>query len=245
MSAEDIKQAVAGKYSGVALRPGAKFNFPTGREFAESVGYPRDLLDALPATMWESFTGAGNPQPFVKPRPGQTVLDLGCGAGLDLYLYAKAVGSLGKVYGLDLSRAMIAKAKRNMAALGIGNVELLCAPADSIPLPDASVDLVTANGIFNLSPEKDAVMREVHRVLKAGGTTVFAEIILKGPLAEKEREKIDDWFRCIGGALPQPEFLSRLSAAGLAEAQILWKGRNARTGHKLAVCAVIRAERLT
>ena len=180
----------------------------------------------------------------MEPQPGQTVLDLGCGAGLDLYLYAEAVGSLGKVYGLDLSSAMIAKAKRNMVALGIGNVELLCAPADSIPLPDASVDLVTANGIFNLSPEKDAVMRDMHRVLKPGGTTVFAEIVLKEPLAEKEREKIDDWFRCIGGALPQNEFLSRLSAAGLAEGQILWKGRNARTGHKLAVCAVIRAKRL-
>src|SRR3989339_2221868 len=92
MSAEEIKQAVAEKYSEVASEPGGEFNFPVGRKFAESVGYPPEVLDALPASMWKSFTGAGNPQPFVVPQPGQAVLDLGCGAGLDLYLYAKAVG---------------------------------------------------------------------------------------------------------------------------------------------------------
>lgn len=243
MSAADIKRAVSAKYSQVALTPGAKFNFPVGRAFAESVGYTPDLLDTLPASMGESFTGAGNPQPYADPRPGETVLDLGCGAGLDLYLYAKAVGLMGKVYGLDMSEAMIAKAKKNLASLDIGNVEFLCAPADAIPLSDASVDLVTANGIFNLSPNKDAVMREVYRVLKPGGRTVFAEIVLKSALPEEIRKDINDWFRCIGGALPEPEFLSRMLEKGFHDARILWKGRNARTGHELAVCAVIRAER--
>lgn len=243
MSAEEIKVAVAGKYSEVALRPGAKFNFPAGRKFAESVGYSRELLDGLPASMWESFTGAGNPQPFVNPQAGQTVLDLGCGAGLDLYLYAKAVGPSGKVYGLDLSSAMIAKAERNFAVAGVGNVQLLCASADDIPLPQASVDLVTANGIFNLSPDKEAVMREVHRVLKPGGAIVFAEIVLTERLDDGEAQGIDDWFRCIGGALPEDDLLSRLALTGLSQAQVVWKGRNARTGHKLAVSAVIRAEK--
>jgi len=241
MSAEEIKQAVAEKYSDVALRPRAKFNFPVGRKFAESVGYPSGLLDSLPAPLWESFTGAGNPQPHVEPQPGRIVLDLGCGAGLDLYLYAEAVGPWGKAYGLDLSEAMIAKAQLNMKTLGVGNVELLCAPAAAIPLPAASVDLVTANGIYNLSPDKDAVMREVYRVLKLGGRTVFAEIVLKSPLPEELRKNIDDWFRCIGGALPKAEFLSRLQAVGFRDVQILWEGRNARTGHELSLCAVIRA----
>lgn len=243
MSADQIKTAVAEKYSAVARTPGAKFNFPVGRKFAESVGYPADALDALPAAMWDSFTGAGNPQPYVDPRPGETVLDLGCGAGLDLFFYAKAAGNGAKLCGLDLSGAMIEKARSNLEACGIRNVEFLNVSADAIPLSDASVDLVTANGIYNLSPDKDAVMREAHRVLKPGGRTIFAEIVLKSALPEEIRKNISDWFRCIGGALPKAEFVARLTAAGFREVKVLWEGRNARTGHELAVCAVIRAEK--
>jgi arsenite methyltransferase len=243
MSADEIKQAVAEKYSEVAQRPGAKFNFPVGRKFAESVGYPAEVLDNLPATVCDSFTGAGNPQPYANPQRGETVLDLGCGAGLDLFFHARAVGKEGKLYGLDMSRAMIDKARKSLASCGIQNVEFLNVSADAIPLPDASVDLVTANGIYNLSPDKEAVMREVYRVLKVGGRTVFAEIVLKSPLPVEIRKNIDDWFRCIGGALPKAEFLTRLTAVGFREPHLLWEGRNARTGHELAVCAVIRAER--
>ena len=241
MSQDDIKQAVKDKYSQVALTPEAKFNFPVGRQFAESVGYPVDVLDALPPSMSESFTGAGNPQPYADPGPGETVLDLGCGAGLDLCFYGKAVGVNGKLYGLDISEAMIEKARKDLESAGIRNVEFLTAPADDVPLPAGSVDLVTANGIYNLSPDKEAIMREVYRVLKPGGRTIFAEIVLKAPLPGEIRRNIDDWFRCIGGALLEPDFLSRLGAAGFRNAEVLWKGRNARTGHELALCAVIRA----
>lgn len=239
----EIKTAVAERYGLVATAPGQKFNFPVGRNFAESVGYEPALLDRLPTGMWESFTGAGNPQPFVDARVGETVLDLGCGAGLDLCLYAQKVGPTGRLYGLDLSKAMIDKARGNLAALGIPNVEWLHAAADTIPLPDNSVDLVTANGIYNLSPEKDAVMKEVARVLKPGGRTIFAEIVLKSELPQDVRREINDWFRCIGGALVQHDFLSRLQSNGLANPQVLWLGRNARTGHELSMCAVIRAEK--
>ena len=243
MTADEIKLAVAEKYSEVARTPGAKFNFPVGRKFAESVGYPVDVLDALPATMWDSFTGAGNPQPYIDLQPGETVLDLGSGAGLDLLFYARTAGRKAQLYGLDMSRAMIEKARSNLESCDVGNVEFLNVSADAIPLPGASVDLVTANGIYNLSPDKDAVMREVYRVLKVGGRTVFAEIVLKSALPEEIRKNIDDWFRCIGGALPRAEFLARLKAVGFREAKVLWEGRNARTGHELAVCAVIRAEK--
>lgn len=243
-SHDEIKAAVADRYGLVATSPGAKFNFPVGRKFAESVGYPSSLLDGLPAGMWESFTGAGNPQAFVDARPGETLLDLGCGAGLDLYLYAQKVGPTGKLIGLDLSEPMLNKARCNLASLGISNVTWLEAPADAIPLPDNSVDLVTANGIYNLSPDKDAVMREVSRVLKHGGRTIFAEIMLKSELPSEVRCEIKDWFRCIGGALVEGDFLSRMQSHGLANLQVPWQGRNARTGHELAVCAVIRAEKL-
>lgn len=243
MTPEDIKFAVKEKYGQVASTPGAKFNFPVGKKFAESVGYSRELLDKLPTSIWESFTGAGNPQPYIDIKLGEKVLDLGCGAGLDLYLYAQAIGSDGKVYGLDISQEMIAKARHNMEMLNVQNVEFLCAPADSIPLPDESVDIVTANGIYNLSPDKNAVMREVARVLRPAGRTIFAEIILKSALPEEIRKNINDWFRCIGGALPKGDFLKRLESAGFSNPKILWLGRNARTGHELALCAVIRAEK--
>ena len=243
MSPEEIKQAVKEKYSEVASNPHGRFNFPVGREFAESVGYSRELLDKLPASMWESFTGAGNPQPYIDIKPGETILDLGCGAGLDLYLYALATDAGGKVYGLDVSDEMIAKAKRNMEALNVQNVKFLRAAGDNIPLPDGSVDLVAANGIYNLSPDKRAVMREAARVLRPGGRTIFAEIVLKARLPEEIRKNIDDWFRCIGGALPQDDFLELLSSTGFSSPKVLWTGRNARTGHELALCAVIRGEK--
>lgn len=243
MTPEEIKQAVKEKYSEVASNPQAKFNFPVGRKFAESVGYSGELLDKLPASMWESFTGAGNPQPYIDIKRGEKILDLGCGAGLDLYLYAQATGPEGQVYGVDISDDMIAKTRRNMETLNVQNVEFLCAPADSIPLPDGSVELVAVNGIYNLSPDKTAVMREVARVLRPGGRTIFAEIVLKAPLPEEIRKNINDWFRCIGGALPQNDFLELLSSAGFSNPRILWTGRNARTGHELALCAVIRAEK--
>ena len=243
MTPEEIKQAVKEKYSEVASNPQAKFNFPVGRKFAESVGYSGELLDKLPASMWESFTGAGNPQPYIDIKRGEKILDLGCGAGLDLYLYAQATGPEGQVYGLDISEDMIAKTRQNMETLNVQNVEFLCTPADSIPLPDGSVELVAVNGIYNLSPDKTAVMREVARVLRPGGRTIFAEIVLKAPLPEEIRKNINDWFRCIGGALPQNDFLELLSSAGFSNPRILWTGRNARTGHELALCAVIRAEK--
>lgn len=242
-SFQEIKSAVAEQYGQVALTPCQKFNFPVGRKFAESVGYNPRILDRLPAGMCDSFTGAGNPQEFVDARSGETLLDLGCGAGLDLYLYAQKIGPTGKLFGLDLSESMLTKAKNNLAAVGISDVEWLSASADAIPLPDNSVDIVTANGIYNLSPDKDAVMREVARVLKPGGRTIFAEVVLKGELPREVRREINDWFRCIGGALVQEDFLGRMQADGLSNPQILWLGRNARTGHELAVSAVIRAEK--
>ena len=242
LSHDEIKAAVAERYGLVATAPAKKQNFPVGRRFAESVGYEPALLDRLPCGMWESFTGAGNPQPFVDAQPGETVLDLGCGAGLDLYLYAQRVGPTGRLFGLDLSEPMLAKARENLESLGVRNVEWLHAAADAIPLPDQSVDLVTANGIFNLSPDKDAVMREVARVLKPGGRMIFAEIVLKSELPREIRRALDDWFRCIGGALVQQDFLARLQNNGLSNPQVLSLGRNARTGHELALCAVIRAE---
>ncbi len=241
MSPDEIKEAVKEKYSEVAKGSCSAFNFPVGKDFALKVGYPKEILDTLPESLYESFTGANNPQPFVNLKEGEVVLDLGCGAGLDLYFYAQAVGEKGKVYGLDISEDMVNKAKRNMEAAGIKNAEIKCGHSDSLGFQDNFFDVVASNGIYNLSPDKEAVMKEVFRALKPGGRTVFCEIVLKDKLPEDVRRNIDDWFRCIGGALPEEEFFALMQKAGFKNIEIISEVRNARTGHPLAICANVRA----
>jgi SAM-dependent methyltransferase len=241
ISPDEIKKMVKDKYSEVATNPCGVFNFPVGKAFALKVGYPKKILDKLPASLTESFTGANNPQPFVELKEDEIVLDLGCGAGLDLYFYAKAVGTKGKVYGLDISESMANRAKDNMEKSGIENVEIHIGESDRLPFSDNFFDVVASNGIYNLSPDKEAVMREVYRVLKPGARTVFCEIVLKQPLSDEERKSHSDWFRCIGGALPEEDFLALMKKVGFNNIEVISKIRNARTGHKFALCANIRA----
>ena len=241
MSKSEIEDAVRLKYNEVATTLDGVFNFPVGKVFALEVGYPKEVLNSLPRSMVESFTGANNPQPFVGLKEGEVVLDLGSGAGLDLCFYAKAVGPKGKAYGLDISEDMVTKARDNMEKVGIKNVEIICGLSDDIPLDDNFIDIVASNGIYNLSPDKEAAMREVFRVLKPGGRTVFCEIVLKEPLPDDIRKDINDWFRCIGGALPELDFLSLMEKVGFKKIEVISKVRNARTGHKLSICANIRA----
>ena len=195
LEAEEILKAVRDKYSRAATHPGETFSFPLGRKYAESVGYPKERLRRLPASLVESFAGAHNPLPFAALKPGETGLDLGCGAGLDMYFAAGAVGPEGFVHGLDMSAEMTGKAGRSLAGLGINNAVLHCAAADKIPLPDASIDVVISNGIYNLSPDKKAIAGETFRVLKPGGRTVLSEIILKKPMGDKAVCDIEDWFK--------------------------------------------------
>lgn len=241
LSHNEIKQMVKDKYSEVATNPCGVFNFPVGRVFALKVGYPKEILDKLPDSLTESFTGANNPQPIINLKEGEIVLDLGCGAGLDLYFYSQAVGAKGKVYGLDISEAMVNKAKENMKKMKIKNVEILTGHSDSLPFSDNFFEVVASNGIYNLSPGKEAVMREVFRVLKPAGRTVFCEIVLTAPLSDEERKNSSDWFRCIGGALTEEEFLSLMKKTGFKNIEVISKIRNARCGHRLAICANIRA----
>src|SRR3989339_83766 len=124
LSPDEIKKLVKDKYSEVATNPYGVFNFPVGKAFALKVGYPKEVLDTLPVSLIESFTGANNPQPFIELKPGEVVLDLGCGAGLDLYFYARAVDPTGKVYGLDISEDMVNRAKENMKKTRMENVEI-------------------------------------------------------------------------------------------------------------------------
>ena len=244
MTTEEIKEAVKEKYSQVAKNPCGTFNFPVGKTFAVNVGYPEEIINELPQTFTESFTGANNPQPFIELKGEEVILDLGCGAGLDLYFYAKSVGSKGKVYGLDISEEMIKKANYNMKSVGLDNVKLVCGSSDQLPFKDNFFDVVASNGIYNLSPDKEKVLKEVYRVLKPGGRTVFCEIVLKDKLPENEINNINDLFRCIGRALPEKDFLALMEKTGFSNTLVISKIRNARTGHALAVCANIRSYKI-
>lgn len=241
LNPDEIKKLVKDKYGKVACDPYAVYNFPVGKTFALKVGYPKEVLDTLPVSLTESFTGANNPQPFVELKRGEIVLDLGCGGGLDLYFYSQAVGSEGKVYAVDISEDMVNRAKDNMRKTGRENVEIRIGESDRLPFGDSFFDVVASNGIYNLSPDKEAVMKEVYRVLKPAGRTVFCEIVLKEPLSEDERKSHSDWFRCIGGALVEKDFIALMEEAGFKNIEVISKCRNARTGHSYAICANIRA----
>ena len=243
MTQKEIRDACCARYAQVAVNPGGRFSFPFGKTFAEAVGYPRQFLDKMPESLTESFCGVSYPPSFSEMKRGDTVLDIACGAGLDLYVASQTVEPGGKVIGIDLADEMVKKARENMVKLGVTNVEVKKAPSDKLPLEDETVDVVTSNGIYNLSPDKEAVLREAYRVLKPGGTIAFSEIVLKRELEEEIRKNIEDWFRCIGGALPEPTFLDLIKKVGFINAEVLSKGRNARTGHELAMFADIKANK--
>jgi len=241
MSPEAIARAVAERYGRVATSPVGRHGFPVGRLFAEQVGYPIDLLEWAPAPVVNMFTGAGNPRPYVNAPVGAAALDIGCGAGLDALCTAREVGSTGAVVGLDFSVDMIARAEEGARAAGLGNVGFVCASASETNFENDSFDLVTFNGILNLSPDKDAILREIVRTLRPGGRVVFAEIVLEHEIEDAGPTTLDDWFRCIGGAETVGALLERMSRCGLTGGCVLALERNARTGHEASRSGVFSA----
>ena len=235
VSHEELKQLVGQKYGKVATCPLDKHGFPTGKLFALAVGYTKEELDKLPESLVESFAGVNYSPSFQEMKQNNTVLDIGCGAGLDLYFASKKVGAHGKVYGVDISEEMVKKARSNMQKLNLANVEVKLAHSDSIPLENESVNVVTSNGIYNLSPDKKAVLKEAYRVLKSNGVICFSEIVLKQELEQEIRKSVKDWFRCIGGALTKDKFVALMEEVGFKNVEILSAYRNARCGHEYAV----------
>ena len=195
LTADEVREAVRRRYGEVAEAPDGSFNFPVGRAFAEAVGYPAALLDALPPDTATAFAGVACPVPCAELVSGETVLDLGCGAGLDSLYAARMVGRAGRVIGIDFSPAMVARAGRAVVAAGADNVEVRLTDGLSLPVADGTADAVIVNGIFNLNPEKERLPAEVFRVLRPGGRLVAAEIVRTAPLPEGEGRALDDWFR--------------------------------------------------
>jgi arsenite methyltransferase len=216
-----ILDAVRAMYTAVAERPADEYHFPTGRRACEYVGYPADELDRIPATAVESFAGVGYPFAATGIRQGDVVLDIGSGSGTDLILAAQRVGSNGRAIGLDMTAAMRRKAAANAAAAGLVNVELVDGNAEHIPLPDESVDVVTSNGVINLVPDKEAVVREIRRVLRPGGRVQIADIVVRDLPSDACRAKPELWAECIVGATTQAAYLALFTAAGFEEVEVL------------------------
>lgn len=195
IGAERLRRAVRERYDAVASAPVGDYGFRVGRDFAEALGYPASLLDRLPPSSVERFTGVATPVFDAALRTGESVLDLGCGAGLDSAVAAEAVGATGSVVAVDVARAMVYQASVTVAAMHLARVAVCQASAEALPLADGSVDCVLVNGVFNLAPDKEPVLEEVFRVLRPGGRLVAAETVLTRPLDVDELSSLDDWFR--------------------------------------------------
>ena len=164
--------------------------------------------------------GCGNPTALIDLQPGQTVLDLGSGGGIDVLLSAKRVGPTGKVYGLDMTDDMLALARENQRKAGATNVEFLKGTIEAIPLPDQSVDVVISNCVINLSVDKDAVLREAFRVLKPNGVFAVSDVVIRGEVPAQVRKSLELWIGCVAGALRDDEYVAKLQAAGFADADV-------------------------
>jgi len=213
---EFIFKAVADMYSDVAQHPLKGFHFPTGRLACLFVGYPSAQLDRIPGTATESFAGVGYPFTANVMREGDIVLDIGAGAGTDSFIASTLVGERGKVYGLDMTPAMLDKLQRNIRAMGAANVAPLEGNAEDIPLPAASVDVVTSNGVLNLVPDKPRAFAEIARVLKPGGRLQISDISLAKPVSEKARSDPKLWAECVVGAVLEDDYVGMLRGAGLS-----------------------------
>jgi arsenite methyltransferase len=195
MTPQEIRQLVAEKYTEVAQAPHNPYKFRVGTAYARDLGYSVTLLNRLPPALGEAFTGvSASLVALSEAKPGETILELGCGGGLDTALLAERVGAEGRVIGIDCAELMLERARTNLRQLGYTNVVLLHTPAESLPVADNSMDCVVSNGIFNLSADKDVIFAEIRRVLKPSGRTVNAEIVLRTEPTQAERDSQEDWF---------------------------------------------------
>ncbi len=226
MSPTDIKNVVKQKYGQAALRVVAGGGScccgaaPADSHCADPI--TSDLYDAgqtgeLPETAVLASLGCGNPTALAELKPGETVLDLGSGGGIDVLLSAKRVGPGGKAYGLDMTDEMLALAEENKRKAGVANVEFLKGEIENIPLPDNTVDVIISNCVINLSANKDRVLAEAFRVLKPGGRFAVSDVVTRGEMLPEIRKSVLMWVGCVAGALEENEYRGKLAAAGFQD----------------------------
>jgi arsenite methyltransferase len=222
MADQDIKQIVKDKYGKAALRVSSVTSAccgggsASGRECDPITSnlYASGETAALPAEAVAASLGCGNPTALAELKPGETVLDLGSGGGIDVLLSARRVGPTGKAYGLDMTDEMLALARENQRKAGAENVEFLKGEIEAIPLPDRSVDVIISNCVINLSADKDRVFAEAFRVLKPGGRFAVSDVVVRGEVPAAIRRSVELWIGCVAGALEEDEYRARLAKAG-------------------------------
>ena len=187
-----LKSEIKKTYASVSQEPEKDFIFPTGRAWAQDLGYP-DELSRVPEYVVESFAGVANPWALGRLEPGEHVLDVGSGAGTDSLIAALMVGPEGSVTGIDMTPEMIENARKGAAELGLNNVTFIEGEAETLPFDNESFDVVISNGVIDLIPDKDAVFGEIHRVLVSGGRIQIADVTIQQPVSEEGRRKIDLW----------------------------------------------------
>lgn len=212
---EELRGYISDMYTDVAQLPSGDFHFPTGRRLLEQLGYSKALLNQIPNGAIESFAGVGHHFDLEPLRTGERVLDLGSGAGTDAFFAALSVGPSGRVIGLDMTQAMLDKARGNLETSSLSNLSFQDGYAESIPLDDESFDVVMSNGVINLSPAKDQVFSEVYRVLVPGGRLMFSDIVTGVELPDSVRENCTLWAECIGGAEEARRYLQLIETSGL------------------------------
>jgi arsenite methyltransferase len=187
-----LKSEIRNTYASVSQEPEKDFIFPTGRGWAQDLGYPPELAN-VPEAAVESFAGVANPWELGRLSAGERVLDLGCGAGTDSLVAAQMVGPDGSVIGIDMTPEMLARAHRAAAEMGAANVEFVEGEIELLPFADESVDVVISNGVIDLLPDKDTVFAEIYRVLRPGGRIQFADVTIQQPVSEEGKRNIDLW----------------------------------------------------
>jgi arsenite methyltransferase len=188
-----LRREIQHTYTEVSTDQDQEFIFPTGRAWAEELGYPQPELARVPDASVESFAGVANPFSLGRVEPGEVVLDLGCGAGTDLLIAAQMTGPKGHVIGVDMTAAMLERARASARAMDLTDVEMHESLIESLPLDDDSVDVVLSNGVIDLVPDKDAVFAEIDRVLRPGGRLQVADVIIHTEVSEDARKRIDLW----------------------------------------------------
>ena len=190
---ETLRREIQQKYTEVATSPELTFHFHHGRPLAVMLGYPMDQVDAMPPEAVESFAGVGNPFSLGTIQPGETVVDIGSGAGFDCFIAAQAVGPKGKVIGVDMTEAMLARSRATAQEMDLEQVDFRQGVVEQLPVSDASVDVAISNGVINLCADKYLVFREIFRVLKSGGRLYLADIVVHKPVPDGAKAEVDLW----------------------------------------------------
>ena len=221
---ENVKEIVKEKYGEAALRARTGATSCCGPSTGccgpdpiTSELYGRDELASIPKTAANASLGCGNPTALAELHPGEIVLDLGSGGGIDVLLSARRVGPAGKAYGLDMTDEMLALARENQVKAGLSNVEFLKGEIENIPLPDNSVDVIISNCVINLSADKQQVLREAFRVLRPGGRFAVSDVVVRGDVPASIRTSVELWVGCVAGALEEQEYIDKLARAGFSE----------------------------